>query len=86
MLTFPASRSLASVVAVASAIALWLNLSPPTSTLNNTPFSKVFSELRSVSAMQLVERFAWKSGSKRMGPPLAKMQLVAMNVAMACRI
>lgn len=53
MLTFLASRGLASVVALASAIALWLNLSPTTSALNTTPFSRVLSELRRASSLQL---------------------------------
>ena len=33
--------------------------------------------------LQLVEILAWKSETKRTGPPLAEMQLVAMNVQVA---
>ena len=45
MITFLASRSLATIVAIVSAIALWFNLSPTSSALSSTPFSKVLSEL-----------------------------------------
>ena len=53
MITLLASRSLATAVAIMSAIALWLNLSPTSSALNATPFSKVLSELRSATSLQL---------------------------------
>ena len=53
MLTLLASRSLAGLVAIVSAIALWLNLTPTTSALGTTPFSTVLSELRSASSLQL---------------------------------
>ena len=53
MLTLLASRSLAGLVAIASAIVLWLNLAPTTSALSKTPFSTVLSELRSAASLQL---------------------------------
>ena len=34
-------------------------------------------------SLQLVEILAWKSGTKRTGPPLAEMRLVSMNVQIA---
>ncbi|MEJ7590067.1 MAG: VIT domain-containing protein [Planctomycetaceae bacterium] len=34
-------------------------------------------------SLQLVEILAWKSGTKRTGPPLAEMRLVSMNVQVA---
>ena len=53
MITLLASRSLATIVAIVSAIALWFNLSPTSSALSATPFSKVLSELRGANSLQL---------------------------------
>ena len=53
MIILLASRGLAGLVAMASAVALWLSLAPTTSALSSTPFSTVLSELRSASSLQL---------------------------------
>ena len=53
MIIFLASRGLAGLVAMASAVVLWLSLAPTTSALSSTPFSTVLGELRSASSLQL---------------------------------
>ena len=53
MLTLLASRTLARLVAITSAVVLWLSLSPTNAALSTTPFSDVLDELRSAKSLQL---------------------------------
>ena len=53
MIMLLATRGFAGIVAVASAVVLWLTATHNSSALSTTPFSTVLSELRSASSLQL---------------------------------
>ncbi len=53
MMMVLASRGLAGMVAVISAVVLWLTVISSSSALSTTPFSSVLNELRSASSLQL---------------------------------
>ena len=53
MIMLLASRGLAGLVAVVSAVALWLTMTTNSPALSTTPFSNVLSELRNAGSLQL---------------------------------